>query len=671
MLIVLTGGSPAPDARTDPPAKGKAPASSPGVVPASKPPVKSEVAKRTVPLRQKLNEWITVEKGVDPGTPLRDTLNFLGERYDLTILVDAPAFKEAGNEAVEDQPVRLPPLAGVRLDTVLQQIAAQVHGVYLLKGDHIEITTALRAALEVWGPAMNSETEQPGRKRPALPLVHTAFTRRTLENALRELADLTGYSVVLDRLRTGEQPKTPVTATLDNVPLDSAVRLLASQADLKTVLLDNVLFVTTREHAQALQQGQPLSGEAEGNTPGEMLGWRLHQPVELSLEEVPLDEALRHLSRETGAQILLSNQVGRAGQSAISLHLKDVSLETAVRLAAEMVGLKPVLVGNVLFVTTEAHATKLRAEQEHSLTNTGAIVTAGGLGALGGGGLGGALGLMGGSWPNVGPAKVISLPAPAGTEAKPDKSAKPTTAKPRASEPAPRLPSRTVTLGRKLAELVTLKQGIEPNTPLKDALEHLAKAYNLTPVLIDSESFKQAGVESPEEAPVRLPRVSGVRLGTVLQQLVAQVQGAYLVRGDHIEITSAPSWQTEVWGRFTEEEPNRRRRFLPLVHAAFEQRPLEDAIRELADTTGFNVVLDTRHAGESGKMPVTALLNNVPLDTAVRLLADQADLQAVLLDNVLQLTTQDRARALGAEQDRANQKGIEFPASFAQPGPQG
>ena len=48
----------------------------------------------------------------------------------------------------------------------------------------------------------------------------------------------------------------------------------------------------------------------------------------------------------------------------MTLQIEDVPLETAVRLLAEMAGLKPVRMGNVLFVTAKATATELRADPE-------------------------------------------------------------------------------------------------------------------------------------------------------------------------------------------------------------------------------------------------------------------------------------------------------------------
>jgi hypothetical protein len=46
----------------------------------------------------------------------------------------------------------------------------------------------------------------------------------------------------------------------------------------------------------------------------------------------------------------------------VTLQLEDVPLETAVRLLADLAGLKPVRLDNVLFVTTEERADKLRPD---------------------------------------------------------------------------------------------------------------------------------------------------------------------------------------------------------------------------------------------------------------------------------------------------------------------
>ena len=60
---------------------------------------------------------------------------------------------------------------------------------------------------------------------------------------------------------------------------------------------------------------------------------------------------------------VIDARVGSDNLNAVTLSVEDVPLETAARLVAEVAGLKAVAVGNVIFVTTESRAAKLRAEQ--------------------------------------------------------------------------------------------------------------------------------------------------------------------------------------------------------------------------------------------------------------------------------------------------------------------
>jgi hypothetical protein len=120
-----------------------------------------------------------------------------------------------------------------------------------------------------------------------------------------------------------------------------------------------------------------------------------------------------------------------------------------------------------------------------------------------------------------------------------------------------------------------------------------------------------------------------------------------LIKPDGIQITTRRAV-------FPDSFRNSPKRQLPLVSCEFEKKPLAEALKELNETVDFNIVLDVRMA-ESAKAPVTARLDNVPLDTAVQLLADMGDLKAVLIDNVLYVTLKDNARALEAERLKRNE----------------
>lgn len=213
----------------------------------------------------------------------------------------------------------------------------------------------------------------------------------------------------------------------------------------------------------------------------------------------------------------------------------------------------------------------------------------------------------------------------------------------------------------KLAERVDLKEGIPANTPLQEALDHMSKEYGI-PITLDEEAFKEIEVQKPGECPVSLPRMKGVRLGSVLRALLRQVRGnqhtgAYLVRPDGLLVTTSYVVLTEALGPAAggEESGDEVRVPVPalierVTCVDVQKQPLRAALRKLA-REGFNIVVDAR-AGALADAPVSATMDNVLVDDAVRVLAEQADLKVVTLNNVMFVTTPERAETLAAEQKK-------------------
>jgi hypothetical protein len=220
------------------------------------------------------------------------------------------------------------------------------------------------------------------------------------------------------------------------------------------------------------------------------------------------------------------------------------------------------------------------------------------------------------------------------------------------SKPAP-------SMAQKVNQRVNFTGIDDPRTTLNDALDKLSKLYgvsfDINEKAFDTDQLKEVGRMPVAETPItemknaRLSRV----LNTVLRRVPAPSGTTYSIRDDYIEITTNYFQRAEVWGSY-------RGPFLPLVNATFDKFPLEEAVRELADQVEFTVLVDSR-AAEKAKTPVSARLLNTPLDTALRLLTDMADLRTVHLDNVLYVTTKDNAAALekrlekekGPEEDQA------------------
>jgi hypothetical protein len=213
----------------------------------------------------------------DPKATLREVLDLLTKRFDVPFDVNERAFKaemldDPAGAPIAERPI--PPMDHARLDSVLRLILRRVNvpsgATFLVRRDHVEITTNAFVRPEVWGSYQG----------PFLPLVNVSFDREPLEAALKHLADETGYNIVLD-VRAAEKGKTPVAARLANTPLDTAVRFLADMSDLRPVLLDNVIYVTTRENAALIEArlkkekdagaddpNEPPSGRRVGSGPG-------------------------------------------------------------------------------------------------------------------------------------------------------------------------------------------------------------------------------------------------------------------------------------------------------------------------------------------------------------------------------------------------------------------
>lgn len=171
-----------------------------------------------------------------------------------------------------------------------------------------------------------------------------------LTQAIKNLREQTKLNIVLDRgalMQMGISPEEmQVSVKLPNVKLRSGLRVLLSQCNLNYAIVGDLVVITTEELAIQRQA---------------------RQRVNLDLKEVPLKMALHQLACETATNLVLDARTGKEGQTPVTLTLEDVPLETAVRLLAELAGLKPARIGNVFFVTTEARADKLRADPENNL----------------------------------------------------------------------------------------------------------------------------------------------------------------------------------------------------------------------------------------------------------------------------------------------------------------
>ncbi len=113
------------------------------------------------------------------------------------------------------------------------------------------------------------------------------------------------------------------------------------------VVLENSVAITTEDNAASLQ---------------------LAQFTDVPFEEVPIREALKAFRRTVPFNVVLDPHVAKESEKPISVDLEKTSVETAVRLMAEQVGLKVVHMENALFLTSTTRAEKMHLEEKERKT---------------------------------------------------------------------------------------------------------------------------------------------------------------------------------------------------------------------------------------------------------------------------------------------------------------
>jgi hypothetical protein len=219
-----------------------------------------------------------------------------------------------------------------------------------------------------------------------------------------------------------------------------------------------------------------------------------------------------------------------------------------------------------------------------------------------------------------------------------------------AAPPAPRAATRQrlVALLRKTVDF----EGIDdPATRLSSVLEQLARAHGVTFVLNEQAVGRKVwcdllATQIADPSPIPPMKVTFAELLEAILGRVETPSGiAFLLRRDHIELTTGKAAGLEVWGRHYTPPPPGFSLRRTLVHLAPENVPLACVLADLADQAGVNVVIDPKARGQA-KVTVTAELLNAPPDTALLVLTALADLSFVRLDNSFLVTTPAKAEAL-------------------------
>jgi len=187
--------------------------------------------------------------------------------------------------------------------------------------------------------------------------------KQPLSAAIEKLHEKTGLPLVLDatamqqlqqQLGVAPDQMAPVDVNLKDVKLRSALRTILAPYNLSFAPVGDSILVTTEDMAMFRQ---------------------MHQRISVDMTKVDLATALRQISRDTAANLILDSRAEKEAKAEVTLQLEDVPLETAVRLLSEMAGLKPIRVGNTLFVTKKETANELRNDPDFAPPNPPGVAT--------------------------------------------------------------------------------------------------------------------------------------------------------------------------------------------------------------------------------------------------------------------------------------------------------
>lgn len=175
------------------------------------------------------------------------------------------------------------------------------------------------------------------------------FQGGTLADVIQHLKEKTKINFMMDafvlqNMGIGVDPNgNPLTVDLKadkNTKIRTTLQRFLSPYNLTYVILSDSVLITSESMA---------------------LHRQMRQRVSAAYKDKPLAAALKDLSRATGLSLIIDPKV--KADEKVTLELEDAAVETTVRLLAELGGLKSVRLGNVLFITSEAKADKIRREE--------------------------------------------------------------------------------------------------------------------------------------------------------------------------------------------------------------------------------------------------------------------------------------------------------------------
>ena len=189
---------------------------------------------------------------------------------------------------------------------------------------------------------------------------------------------------------------------------------------------------------------------------------------------------------------------------------------------------------------------------------------------------------------------------------------------------------------------------------LQDLADLIAEKHGV-PITINAFAFSNEGGETnPADMMVKMPKSKGLSLSTVLRNVLMAKSATFLVRKSHIEIVPLSRAASEA--KIRPDDFGSVLLMQPLVSAIYKEKPLNEALADLAEEYDLTIVMAPQ-AADNRMGFVNARLLNVPADKAIEMLALQADLRVVQKGSSFFVTSKDHANELFNERlDKVKQK---------------
>jgi hypothetical protein len=186
-------------------------------------------------------------------------------------------------------------------------------------------------------------------------LITVDYTGQSLRDVMTHFRDKTGVPVNFDPtaltqlgLDLNLNGSRPFTTKATKEKSSQVLRRMLSDFGLTYVVFEDSLLITTEEMAFYRQMCQRVS---------------------VDLKDVPFKKAVRDLAKGHGINLVIDPTVIGRIETPVSLQVEKTGLETTLRLLAELANVKAVRMGNVVFVTHDEKAKKIRDEEQHQFEN--------------------------------------------------------------------------------------------------------------------------------------------------------------------------------------------------------------------------------------------------------------------------------------------------------------